>query len=350
MLEQYLVDLENRLDVAVEEELEAEWRVFLEGRCPTPVFRPQRRQPAPARIEWPKIRINPALKDLELMLLRELAAVSAGVAEGNGQILNIRCNYGTTILPSLFGVEIFYMDDEHDTLPASHALPGGTDRIRELVEAGVPDFNRGWGARVFETAAYYREKLKPYPKLNEYIRLYHPDLQGPLDLAEMIWGSGIFMEFYDNPELVKSFLVLLTETYRQFMRRWDELVPPLNDRFPGHWGWGHKGKIVLRDDSAMNLSPEMYREFALPFDRQLLEEFGGGVVHFCGRGDHYIDLLTEVPQLTGIQLSQPEYNDMEKVFQHTVDRGIPLLALSVERGVKPALAAGRELHGRVYCY
>ena len=104
MLEQYLEDLENRLDAAVEEELEAEWRFFLDGCCPGPYFRPWRRQPAPARIEWPKIRINPALKDLELMLLRELAAVSANVAEGNGQILNIRCNYGTTILPSLFGV------------------------------------------------------------------------------------------------------------------------------------------------------------------------------------------------------------------------------------------------------
>lgn len=41
---------------------------------------------------------------------------------------------------------------------------------------------------------------------------------------------------------------------------------------------------------------------------------------------------------------------MEKVFHHTVDRGIPLLALSVERGVEPALAASRELHGRVHCY
>ena len=81
MLEQYLEDLENRLDAAVEEELEAEWRFFLDGCCPGPYFRPWRRQPAPARIEWPKIRINPALKDLELMLLRELAAVSANVAE-----------------------------------------------------------------------------------------------------------------------------------------------------------------------------------------------------------------------------------------------------------------------------
>ena len=85
MLEQYLEDLENRLDAAVEEELEAEWRLFLDGCCPGPYFRPRRRQPAPARIDWPKIRINPALKDLELMLLRELAAVSPTLRRGTGR-------------------------------------------------------------------------------------------------------------------------------------------------------------------------------------------------------------------------------------------------------------------------
>ncbi len=349
MVEQYLEDLERRLDVAVEEELEAEWRTFLGGCFPEPCFRPRRRSAAPARIEWPVILINQALKDPELMLLRELAAASAVIAKGDGQILNIRCNYGTTILPSLFGVEIFYLEDQHDTLPASHPLSGGIDGIRTLLEAGVPDFNRGWGARVFETAAYYREKLDPYPKLREYLRIYHPDLQGPLDLAEMIWGSGIFIEFYDHPELIKAFLALLTETYRRFMHRWDEQFPPVNDRFCSHWGWGHTGRIVLREDSAMNLSAEMYREFALPFDRQLLEEFGGGVVHFCGRGDHYIADLAAVPEVTGIQLSQPEYNDMETIFRNTVDRGIPLLALPFSTGAEPALAAGRDLHGRVHC-
>ena len=350
MLEQYLEDLENRLDVAVEEKLVADWREFLSGRCPAPYFQPRRGKAVPARVEWPKLLINPALKDLELMLLRELSVASRRIAEGNGQILNIRCNYGTTILPSLFGVEIFYLDDAHDTLPASHPLPGGTDGIRALVDAGVPDLDRGWGARVFETAAYFREKLAPYPKLSEYVRIYHPDLQGPLDLAEMIWGSDIFLAFYDCPELVKALLALLTETYRRFMHRWEEAFPGRTGRLCSHWGWGHIGRIVLRDDSAMNLPAEMYREFAQPFDRELLEEFGGGVVHFCGRGDHYIADLAATPGLTGVQLSQPEYNDMETIYRNTVDRGIPLLALSLEGAVKPALAAGRNLHGLVHCY
>lgn len=65
-------------------------------------------------------------------------------------------------------------------------------------------------------------------------------------------------------------------------------------------------------------------------------------------GDHYIDLLAGVPELTGIQLSQPECNDMEKIYRHTVDRGIPLFGLPLE-AAEQALACGRPLHGLVHC-
>lgn len=349
MLKPYLDDLENRLDPDIEDPLETEWRRFLSGACPDTFFHPKRARKAPPGIEWPKIPVNHALQDPELMLLRELADASAALAEGNGNVLNIRCNYSTTILPSLFGVEIFYLDDQHDTLPASHPLPDGTDGIRRLLDAGVPPLNRGWGPKVFQTAEYILEQLEPYPNIRNYVRFYHPDLQGPLDVAEMVWGSGLFLEFYDHPDLVRAFLALVTETYRKFMHRWEEILPPVPGRFCAHWGWGYAGTLVLRDDSAMNLSPEMYREFALPFDRLLLDEFGGGVVHFCGRGDHYIDLLATIPSLTGVQLPQPEYNDMERIFQYTIDRGIPLLDLSWQNGVKPALDRGRNLHGQVFC-
>ena len=74
----------------------------------------------------------------------------------------------------------------------------------------------------------------------------------------MVWGSGIFMEFYDDPALIRAFFELITAAYREFMDRWEREFPPLSDRFRCHWGWGHRGKIVLRDDSAMNLSPDMY--------------------------------------------------------------------------------------------
>jgi uroporphyrinogen-III decarboxylase len=78
----------------------------------------------------------------------------------------------------------------------------------------------------------------------------------------------------------------------------------------------------------MNLSPALYEEFALPYDQKLLEHFDGGIVHFCGRGDHYIPVLCRASKLYGINMSQPEYNDMEIIYRNTVDKGIPLLCFS----------------------
>lgn len=106
---------------------------------------------------------------------------------------------------------------------------------------------------------------------------------------------------------------------------------------------------MLRDDSAMNLSPEMYAEFAEPYNRRILAEVGGGAMHFCGRGDHYIHLLCAIPGLYGVNLSQPQHNDMEKIFQSTVDRGIVLLNLD-RKAAEAALERGRDLKGLVQSF
>jgi hypothetical protein len=146
---------------------------------------------------------------------------------------------------------------------------------------------------------------------------------------------------------VHALLDRVTETYARFMRQWEALIPP-RDGLAAHWGMLHRGRLMLRDDSAMNLPPEMFDEFIRPYDQRLLAEFGGGVVHFCGRGDHYIRSLTEMNGLFAVNLSQPEYNDMERIFRHTVDRGIPLIGFS-RAAAEAALAQGRDLHGWVHC-
>jgi hypothetical protein len=98
----------------------------------------------------------------------------------------------------------------------------------------------------------------------------------------------------------------------------------------------------------MNLSPELYEEFALKYDRELLDYFGGGIVHFCGRGDHYIDLLTSIESLTGINMSQPHLNDMDKIFDATVEKSKRILALKDDACEKYA-ARPNACHSMLYC-
>jgi hypothetical protein len=346
-LRRCLDDLEERINPEDEECLLAEWREFSEGRCTGGIFSPKRRRQTPSGVEWPHVPINPALEDYDLMALQQFRGCSEQIANGGGAVLNVRCNYGSSIAPLLFGVEVFVMADEFDTLPTSRPL-NDKAAIRALVEAGVPDLHTGYGARVLEMGERYAAIAREYPRIGQYVRIYHPDMQGPMDICEVVWGSTIFYAAYDEPDLVHALLSLATDTYIAFLQRWEQIVPFRADG-NSHWGFFHHGSIMLRDDSAMNFSLRMFREFIAPYDQRLLDEFGGGAIHFCGKGDHYLPAMSELRNLHAINLSQPEYNDMEKVYRCTVDRGIKLLGLKRD-AAEAALAAGRDLRGQVHSW
>jgi hypothetical protein len=194
---------------------------------------------------------------------------------------------------------------------------------------------------------YFVELFANYPNVSKYVHIYHPDLQGPMDICELLWGSDLFIDLIDTPDLVHSLLELITETYIRFMREWEQLVPP-RDPYSPHWGMMHRGRIMIRDDSAMNLSPEMFDEFIKPYDQLLLSEFGGGAIHFCGKGDHYIESLAHMTGVYAVNMSQPECNDMERIFRNTIDKGIMLIGLRSD-AVEAAISQGRDLRGRVHC-
>ena len=344
MIEKYLEDLEKRIKPDVEDALLGEWKDFCDGRFKGDIFKPKRKEASPSAIKWPEIPINDALEDYEKMALRELKLFCSDAISntGNSALMNVRCNYGTGIMSSLFGCELFLMEREQDTLPTTIPLRGGGDSIRALLDGGMPDINTALGGKVFEMGEYFKKLLRDYPGISKYVSLYHPDLQGPLDICELVWGSELFVEFFDNARLVHEFLELITETYIAFMKKWTGIAAFDSD-YSVHWSTMLKGNIMLRDDSAMNLSPVMFEEFVMPYDSRLLERFGGGCIHFCGRGDHYIDKMSAIPDLFAINMSQPHLNDMEKIFQNTVDKGIKIISF-------PAGSARKYLSGgRSFC-
>lgn len=346
----YLEDLAERIDDTVERDLQGQWLKFWAGDWPEAIFTPARGRQAPAKLDWPPVRVNHALEDYDLMLLHQLAGCSGLLASGGGSPMSVRCNYGVGILPTLFGAELFIMDEELDCLPNVRPVPGGADAAKRLLDAGVPDLRAGLGERVFTMADRYREAFADHPALARHVHVYHPDMQGPMDVCELIWGSGIFLDLYEQPSLVHDLLGLICQTYEDYMHEWWRHSPEgeLADGLHVHWSLYQRGRIMLRDDSAMNLSPEMFDEFIRPYNQRLLDSLGGGCDHFCGRGDHWIASGCSIAGLHGINLSQPHLNDLETIYRHTVDRGIPLLGLQRETAEK-SLAEGRDLKHRVHC-
>ena len=329
-----LNDIENRISVEVEEDYLSQWRDFWGGKCEDAIFVPKRKMTSEPTVELPKININDAVEDYDLMLQAQLVNVSKALSRGTSA-LGIRANYGTGILPSLFDAEIFIMPRSQNTLPTVRTF-GDDDKIREIVEAGAPSIDKAFGKKAFEFGEICLDVFKDYPKISKYVQMFHPDTQGPLDIAELLWGSEMFYNMYDEPELVHAFMEIICETYTTFLEKWFKMYPNKPD-MNVHWDYFMKGNICIRNDSAMNLSPELYSEFAFGYDKRLLKHFGGGMVHFCGRGDHYIDILATAPDLNAINLSQPHLNNMDKIYGSLFSNGKKILGLGNEASKEYAL-------------
>lgn len=347
MIKKYLEDLESRLEDGVEKEIYKQWVDFIEGRFKGDIFKPYRDKKVSPLIDWPKISVNDTLENYDLMALQQLKMCSDMLASGSGQILSIRSNYGTGIMPSLFGAELFVMQEEHNTLPTTRPIEGGVEAIKRILDKGIPDIYNGLGARVFEMGHRFVNIKSKYPLIDKHLHLYHPDMQGPMDICELLVGSELFYIIMDEPELVHELLKLVCDTYSKFMKEWLKIAP-YEGGYSVHWSLLHKGCLMLRDDSAMNFSPALFEEFIRPYDERLLKEFGGGAIHFCGRGDHYIKSASEINGVYAFNMSQPEYNNMNIIYKNTVDKGIKLLGFSPEYA-KQALKDGIDLHSSVNC-
>ena len=217
-----LEDIEKRIDPETEEDHIKQWEDFLYDRFEGEVFAPARKKRTSPSFDLPNININDAVADYDTMLRSQLAGVSKSL-ESKSASLVIRANYGTGILSSLFGAEIFIMPREQNTLPTTKPF-NDTEKIEEMIEKGIPDLNGGLGKKVFEFGELCAETFAKYPKINKYLRMYHPDLQGPLDICELLWGGEMFYAMYDEPELVHSALSLVTDTYTAFMNKWHSVA------------------------------------------------------------------------------------------------------------------------------
>ncbi|MDD4890931.1 MAG: hypothetical protein PHU85_13500 [Phycisphaerae bacterium] len=273
--------------------------------------------------QWPDYPYNDGFNDREKMLMQQLGGVFDAVRARDYRPLNIRANYGTIILPSILGGPWQLTDN---SMPWSHELPGGRDAIRALIGRGPADPMHDLGGRCFETAAYYRDVLKGFPPLDRAIDIYHPDLQGPYDVAHLLMGPDIFMAGYDEPELVDRLVEVVTETYRRFMLAWGDRVgfADAADGLTTHWSFYVRGKIVLRNDTTILLKPEHYDRFVLPYDQRLLSEFGGAI-HFCGRADQVFESMMSAGGLTAIHSSQPDLNDNQRFFRVARERKLVVL-------------------------
>jgi hypothetical protein len=280
--------------------------------------------PPVADSDWLDYPYNDTFVDRAKMLLAQLRQPYLHYQTRDYHPLAIRANYGTVILPSILGASYQLTET---SLPWAHHLPD-REAIRRVIEAGIPDVRAGLGADCLDTAIYYQEVLADYPNLAREVHIYHPDLQGPFDVAHLLWGPDIFLAMYDCPDRVHALLDLVTRTYIIWLKHWKEALGEGND-LTAHWSLMMRGGAMLRDDTAVMLRGAQYREFVQPYDQRVLDAFGG-CIHFCGRGDQFIEAMATSRNLYGINASQPDWNDWDKLWRATRSNRLVLLGIAEE--------------------
>ncbi|NQT36650.1 MAG: hypothetical protein HQ581_04125 [Planctomycetes bacterium] len=201
--------------------------------------------------------------------------------------------YGTGVLASGFGVGIKFqdrMDPAVDLAPISE--------VEQLKDLQLPDPRRdGLMPRVLDTIATMRQRTD--------LPVGVTDCQGPLTTATQIIGyDKMIYWMHDHPNAVHDLMQMVTDALIAWVRLQKEVAGQsleddayvLGIKIPGGYGG-----VWMSDDDCVIFGPDLYREFVVPYNSQVLKAFGGGAIHYCGTATQHIDNYLATEGLTAIQ-------------------------------------------------
>jgi hypothetical protein len=204
---------------------------------------------------------------------------------------------GNVVIPSMFGARILMPEKGSTTLQdiGPEAYPVLSD-IHEITELKIPSLNFGIMSEVENIARFYRENLP------RWVRVIPPDGAGPFSTAMQLRGSEILIEMMDYPDLCHRFISMCARLIVEVQLRLRKIVgAPLRDEYVTNFGIVGAG-LRLGEDSMVNLSPTMIREFCVPAFVQVNQRCGGsGHIHFCSlthsRFEHVYSSLLPVSEV-----------------------------------------------------
>ncbi|MCF7944737.1 MAG: hypothetical protein K9L75_04295 [Spirochaetia bacterium] len=248
--------------------------------------------------------------------------------------LTIRPNWGTVTVASLFGFPPEQRDEQTPWIKRTDEQFSLEDALNTAADIE----NNVWVNKVIESYEFYHEQLRRYPELAELLTITLPDLQGPLDSLEQVMGQELFIDMLTRPELVQEALMKTAELQLKCMKRFQPYVTEGMEGFSHQHGVLLKGNILIRNDSVVMISSEIYRELVKPADDYVLQEVNGGGIHSCGKFDHTAEAMLDSENLQSLDFGQPYMNDIDAIYKKAEAKKVPLLRIQPK---KEDLLSGR---------
>lgn len=247
----------------------------------------------------------------ETMIDEQLSLIKIRTAYPDDCVPFLYPYLGVGVYASAFGCEIIFPENQDPWTKPLLRL----ENIEDVYSLETPNPQDGLLGKVLEYVNYFQKERGEYP-----IRL--TDTQSPIDSASLIMKYEEFLlAMYTNPKEVHHLLKMVTELIIKFAKLEKSIAKGFTPNHspqiyqPADWG------ICLSDDLIAVLSPELYKEFALPYVNILSEEFNGVFLHSCGDFSHNLENLSKIKNLRGIDFGvteMPIENMVEKLADKTL--------------------------------
>jgi len=133
-----------------------------------------------------------------------------------------------------------------------------------------------------------------------------PNIDCPVDILYMLRGSEIYMDFIDNPEVIKQLLKSIGKGVMQFRDEMWEMMPLYEGgTFNGWMNWWVPQRTgLVGADLFCSCSLDTYREFGFPVHQQMAKSCGQAWFHLHNLGLHLVPAIAEMENLLCLELSE----------------------------------------------
>lgn len=209
-------------------------------------------------------------------------------------VIRIHPYFDNVTAASHFGGHIEW--PENETL---HAVPH-MGSIDGMIRFSIPEPEAGLFGTVIQWWRRMKERAEEYTVRfgDTEGRVEVPNLNlmalGPHMIAVDLVGTDFYVWCMEEPALCKEFLLKITRGIIEA----EEYIRKLDPRPNACDAYG------LAEDSSTIMSPAMFREFTMPYDRMLYERFGRKArgMHMCGPSLHLHEALVNDLRITGFDV------------------------------------------------
>jgi len=161
------------------------------------------------------------------------------------------------------------------------------------------DENNKWWKFSKDVTSFVAEKGK-----DKYITGI-TDLGGITDVLASLRGTEtLLFDLTENPQRIKQYSEKITDVWIKSYSELDKAIKKTGMKGTSGWMgiWSEKRYAPLQCDFSAMISPNMFREFALPYLDRLFASMEHPIYHLDGPGEIcHLDMLLDCPNLKGIQ-------------------------------------------------